>query len=65
MGYEELLPLALTVSFLANAIVTYELMIMLKRNNNLIDQVEDLQREVENLRSQVEYYRSQAEYYNN
>jgi len=63
MGYKELLSLALTVSLLANAVAAYELVIVLKRNNSLIDQIESLQREVENLRSQVEYYRSQAEYY--
>jgi len=70
MDYKELLPLALIISLLANVIVAYELMVVLKRNNSLVSQIENLlvqnenlQREIENLRSQVEYYRSQAEYY--
>lgn len=74
---QKVLSLALISSLLINLITVYELTLVLKRNNSLMDQIKtllaqnenlsstiiNLQREIENLRSQVEYYRLQAEYY--
>jgi len=74
---QKVLSLALILSLLVNLIMVYELTLVLRQNNSLMDQIKtllvqnenlsstivNLRQEIENLRSQVEYYRLQAEYY--
>lgn len=75
--YPKILSALLMTSLLVNAIVMYELTIILKQNSILRDQsralleqnedltksITNLLREIENLKSQVEYYRAQLEHY--
>jgi len=68
---------ALVISLLLNSIALYELTLMYRKNNELINQVKNLVeqnenmsativnliQEIENLKSQVEYYKAQVNYY--